>query len=152
MRYPSAHLSFPMQICRLKPFSTNPTKWSNTLKQFAGCCRRMLLPTNCLSVFEHFVGLPLKGSIILLTNINSSLHSNHSNFNLSQVFAKTKNLCASKKPQHDTKPFALIYWSSFKSAFDSYQHLLREAFPYSPYNQLHANRNKIFRFTWHLFN
>ena len=26
--------------------------WSNTLKQFAG-----KLPTNCLSVFDHFVGL-----------------------------------------------------------------------------------------------
>ena len=33
-----------------------PTKWSNTLKQFVGN-----LPTNCLSVFDHFVGLVLKG-------------------------------------------------------------------------------------------
>ena len=32
------------------------TKWSNTLKQFVGN-----LPTNCLSVFDHFVGLALKG-------------------------------------------------------------------------------------------
>ena len=36
--------------------SANPTKWSNTLKQFVG-----KLPTNCLSVFDHFVGLALKG-------------------------------------------------------------------------------------------
>ena len=36
----------------LNPLSTNPTKWSNTLKQF---------PTNYLSVFDHFVGLALKG-------------------------------------------------------------------------------------------
>ena len=36
--------------------SANPTKWSNTLKQFVG-----KLPTNCLSVFDHFVGLALEG-------------------------------------------------------------------------------------------
>ena len=36
--------------------SANPTKWSNTLKQFIG-----KLPTNCLSVFDRFVGLALKG-------------------------------------------------------------------------------------------
>ena len=38
------------------PFSANFTKWSNTLKQFVGN-----LPTNCLSVFNHFVELALKG-------------------------------------------------------------------------------------------
>ena len=32
------------------PLSTNPTKWSNTLKQL----------TNCLSVFDHFVRLALR--------------------------------------------------------------------------------------------
>ena len=36
--------------------SANPIKWSNTLKQLVGN-----LPTNCLSVFDHFVGLALKG-------------------------------------------------------------------------------------------
>ena len=35
--------------------SGNFTKWSNTLKQFVG-----KLLTNCLSVFDHFVGLALK--------------------------------------------------------------------------------------------
>ena len=34
----------------------NPTKWPNTLKQFVG-----KLPTNCLSVFGHFINLVLKG-------------------------------------------------------------------------------------------
>ena len=34
----------------LNPLSTNFTKWSNTLKQFVD-----KLPTNCLSVFDHFV-------------------------------------------------------------------------------------------------
>ena len=38
--------------------NANPTKWSNTLKQFVG-----KLPTNCLSVFDHFLGLVLKGLI-----------------------------------------------------------------------------------------
>ena len=46
-----------------KPLSANPKKWSNTLKQFVG-----KLPTNCLSVFEHFAGLALKG----LTNYNQT--------------------------------------------------------------------------------
>ena len=38
----------------VKPLSANPTKWSNTLKQFVG-----YLPTNCLSVFDHFAKLGL---------------------------------------------------------------------------------------------
>ena len=40
-------------LCRVmngNPLSTNPIKWSNTLKQFVDN-----LPTNCLSVFDHFV-------------------------------------------------------------------------------------------------
>ena len=42
----------------LNLLSANFTKWSNTFKQFVG-----KLPTNCLSVFDHFVGLALKGLI-----------------------------------------------------------------------------------------
>ena len=38
------------------PLSANPTKWSETPKQFVGN-----LPTNCLGVSDHFVGLALKG-------------------------------------------------------------------------------------------
>ena len=41
------------------PLSANPTKWPNTLKQFVA-----KLPTNCLSVFGHFVNLALKVLII----------------------------------------------------------------------------------------
>ena len=44
----------------LNPLSANPEKWSNTLKQFAGN-----LPTNCLSVFDHFMNLALKGLIFM---------------------------------------------------------------------------------------
>ena len=40
----------------INPLSTNPGKWSNTVEQFFGN-----LPTNCLTVFDHFVGLVLKG-------------------------------------------------------------------------------------------
>ena len=40
----------------LGTLSANLTKWSNTLKQFVGN-----LPTNCLSGFDHFVKLALKG-------------------------------------------------------------------------------------------
>ena len=40
----------------INPLSTNPTKGSNTLKQFIG-----KLPTNYLSVFDHFVKLAFKG-------------------------------------------------------------------------------------------
>ena len=40
----------------INPLSAKITKWSNTLKQFVGN-----LPTNCLSVFDHLVGLVLKG-------------------------------------------------------------------------------------------
>ena len=38
------------------PLSANPTKWSNTLKQFVDT-----LAANRLSVFDHFVILALEG-------------------------------------------------------------------------------------------
>ena len=41
---------------KVNPLSANFTKRSNTFKQFVGN-----MPTNCLSVFDHFVGLVLKG-------------------------------------------------------------------------------------------
>ena len=44
-----------LDFSHFNPLSTNITKWPNTLKQFVG-----KLPTNCLSVFDHFVGLVLK--------------------------------------------------------------------------------------------
>ena len=49
----------------VNPLSAKITKCSNTLKQFVGN-----LPTNCLSVFDHFVGLAHKGlTSIFLTKI-----------------------------------------------------------------------------------
>ena len=41
----------------VNPLSVNPAKWSNTLKQQNGQPHS----SNCLSVFDHFVGLALKG-------------------------------------------------------------------------------------------
>ena len=43
-------------ICNLNPLRVNPTKCSNTLKQFVSN-----LPKNCFSVFDHFERLALKG-------------------------------------------------------------------------------------------
>ena len=43
----------------INPLSTNPTKWSNT-----PTIRRQM-PTNCLSVFDHFVRLALKGLMLV---------------------------------------------------------------------------------------
>ena len=45
-----------VRITQFNPLSANLTKWSNTLKQFVDS-----FPTNCLSVFDHFVKLALKG-------------------------------------------------------------------------------------------
>ena len=44
--------------------SANFTKWSNTLRHFLD-----KLATNCLSVFDHFVGLALKGLISFFSNL-----------------------------------------------------------------------------------
>ena len=49
-------LYFVVLLKVINPLSANHTKWSNTLKQFVGN-----LPTICFSVFDHFVGLALKG-------------------------------------------------------------------------------------------
>ena len=53
------------------PISANPTKLSNTMKQFFGN-----LPTNCLSVFDHFVGLALKGLRLSQTALVELFHEN----------------------------------------------------------------------------
>ena len=50
----------PSDECPLNPLNANPEKWSNTLKQIVG-----KLPTICLSVFDHFMNLALKGLKLL---------------------------------------------------------------------------------------
>ena len=49
------HLSATVSML-FNPLSTNITKWPNTPKQFVG-----KFSMNCLRVFDHFVGLALKG-------------------------------------------------------------------------------------------
>ena len=46
----------PIKVGILNPLNAKFIKWSNTLKQIVG-----KLPTICLSVFDHFSGLALKG-------------------------------------------------------------------------------------------
>ena len=46
------------------PLSANPTKLSSTFKQYISN-----LLTNCLSVFDHFVGLVFKRLYLLITHI-----------------------------------------------------------------------------------
>ena len=50
------HIEYNTRCYFINSLRADPTKWSKTLKQFVGN-----LPTNCLSVFDHFVGLALKG-------------------------------------------------------------------------------------------
>ena len=52
------------------PLRANPEKWSNTLKQIVGN-----LPTICLSVFDHFMNLALKGLTPKLTALITNLYS-----------------------------------------------------------------------------
>ena len=53
----------------IQPLSANLIKSSNTLKQFVA-----KLPTNCFSVFDHFLGLALIGlKPMKLFNINIAL-------------------------------------------------------------------------------
>ena len=52
-----------------KPLGANPRKWSNTLKQFVG-----KLPSNCLSVFEHFVGLKVRKCTVTTTVFHKNIY------------------------------------------------------------------------------
>ena len=54
--YCSKKFIWNLIFSKINPLSAKLTKWPNTLKQFVGN-----LPTNCLSVFGHFMGLALKG-------------------------------------------------------------------------------------------
>ena len=54
------------EIITVNPLSAKLIKWPNPLKQFIDN-----LPTNCLSVFGHFVGLTLKGLKRVLKTIEA---------------------------------------------------------------------------------
>ena len=55
---------FKINNLKINPLSANPTKWSNTLKQFVGN-----LLTICLTLFDHFVKLALKGLTVNIPNM-----------------------------------------------------------------------------------
>ena len=75
---------------KLNPLSANPTKWSKTLKKFAGN-----LTTNCFSVFDHFVELAYEGltctQFITFLGITSKAL-----MMLGNVFVKSLNHCIRK--------------------------------------------------------
>ena len=60
---------------------SNPTKWSNTLKQFVDN-----FPTNCLSVFDHFMGMVLKGLILSKTTVNENVFTKGKYFKMKIMF------------------------------------------------------------------
>ena len=55
------------KIVIYNPLRAKFIKWSNTLKQIVG-----KLPTICLSVFDHFSGLALKGLKNQINNKNKN--------------------------------------------------------------------------------
>ena len=81
-----------------KAFSTDFKKWSNTLKQFVGN-----LPMNCLSVFDHFVGLALKGlNGLPLTSISDDISDFEvPNRNHLLVGEKSPNQCPGNFREHE---------------------------------------------------
>ena len=89
----SDNLNYDTQV--VDPLSFNPTKWPNTLKQFFG-----KLPTNYLSVFDHFVKLALKwlirrdfslfvGKVYFFTGIVTISSDNDNYLNSSKQFRGT---------------------------------------------------------------
>ena len=65
----------------INPLSANPTKWANTLKQFVS---KLLM--NCVSVFDHFVGLALKGLRSLTCSIPSTSKVNDAHLHCKVTF------------------------------------------------------------------
>ena len=73
----------------INPLSADPTKWPNTLKQFVD-----KLPTNCLSVFGHFVNLALKGLICIknqffFLTLGSKLNQTYTNVINAVIFSNS---------------------------------------------------------------
>ena len=89
------------------PLGANPTKRSNTFRQFVGN-----LPAICLSVFDNFVGLALKqliNEIIgdIISNINEAIRSllNFLIFFLQKDFKSTKK----HKTAYSEQKFKNVY-------------------------------------------
>ena len=102
------------------PLSANFTKWSNTLKQFVG-----KLPANCLSVFDHFVGLALKG---LTVHINMSKNDSRYRICVTWVFPTPQDILVDD--------FSAVYvrtkikcWKCLLNSFHYYLFSLTLLFP-----------------------
>ena len=102
----------------LNSLSANFTKWSITLKQFVG-----KLPTNCLSVFDHFVGLALKGLIMISSYLEQLLIIiTKLQINASQYFVictKFILLCRRKAPPIS---YFVVHWKIHQMSLLSQNH------------------------------
>ena len=65
-------------VFSFNPLSANLSQWSNTLNQFIS-----KLPTNCLSVFDHFVKLTLKGLSLRIIFGHNDFNSSINEWNIS---------------------------------------------------------------------
>ena len=97
---------------KFNPLSANPTKWSNTLKQFDGKWSNTLkqfvrnLPTNYLSVFDHFVWLALNGlkatlSLCMLCDMFTSPV-------IMRFYTNLSSSCMMKRYAIDNSPFPYL--------------------------------------------
>ena len=87
----------------VNPLSTNPTKWLNTLKQFVG-----KLPTNCLSVFDHFVKL-------VVTGLRHWSSKNLASFRVCQNLVKNVHFGAFSRVLITVQKHLLVLMHFFKS-------------------------------------
>ena len=89
------------------PLNANFTKWSNTLKQFIA-----KLPTNYLSVFEHFVGLTFKGLKIQTKLLEKLQKPNNAWKTYKYVFRGLRVKALLINPQNYPKQsFVVFAWS-----------------------------------------
>ena len=93
----------------LNPLSAKLTKWPSALKQFVGN-----LPTNCLSVFGHFVRLALKR---LKKNSEETLRNYKKDKQSSGVLYKTEQACNFIKKEVLAQVLSNEFCEIFKNTF-----------------------------------
>ena len=100
-------LWIPLLLNIFNPFIANFTKWSTILKQFVSNS-----PTNCLSVFGHFVGLALKGLSKLRISDRDRLQAHPVRFEVSKTFnlLHASDLFLHPLKTSDNLVFWCFYW------------------------------------------
>ena len=93
----------------LNRLSAKLTKWPNTLKQLVSN-----LPTNCLSVFGHFVRLALKR---LKKNSEETLRNHKKDKQSSGVLYKTEQACNFIKKEVLAQVLSNEFCEIFKNTF-----------------------------------